>query len=640
MNLFSFLLNHLWGEHPTAPLHAHSSDLAVVYDDNGEAAAASFTNEPGSPLALRRFTPGAGGETLARQIAEWRNSLGLQLHPQTTSFVTATQTFTERTRILPLPLETEDLDDTELLDWLLQAATNNYGGLDEQPLFDGPLDAIACDYNRTPSGQVTFTEAPWPDVRETSSRLLDANSTVALLERLSAADESHVALRVETFLRGFVRSFAAAYPHRLSGGPEAVTAFFLATESGVVTGLWSSGQGLFHEFAEDFRPAELGLDDSVEDEYAAFLRPPAADELDDFPLAPDLPAEIRNETLLQNARNLATRLQTLQAEGETFTPQVVWCAAPAAREDLNLLLEDFARRYGWELVEVTDPLPEFVAEGLLLGSTRGPALDSVPLINLISPLRQRADESAQAARSVQVADWERKRRRCAFALAAPVIIALGVVAGSWLNSLRVSFSLARAAGQAQSEAARLKPIAERRRSFVENFKWYQAYCQQILDLRQKQTAAIGLYADLEPRWPLGADDTFFVTELRVQAGGQVEIKGYTRSEEAVTTFVRGLEFSDADEQGRHRFTNIAFEVKQGAPANATAANSQMGTSQPTFASTLNTNLAPGVVAWKVTALYGPLAERNKNAAAGGKAPSGPAAAALPANFNAAETGVK
>lgn len=289
------------------PEYARSTDLAVVYDEaRQEAAVASYANTEGSPLVVERFACAPDDAPLAHQVHAWRHTLGLDVNPAESAFLIVPQSFTERTRQLWLPDEARPLDDAEFLAWLLHAADNNTLGLDEQPLFDEPLEVGACDYTRQADGQAALTEAAWADVTASSRRLLDAGSTVALLERLPLDQQPHLALRVETLVRAFVRAFWEARPLLVSHRqPHSVTAFYVATEKGVSIGLWSWERGLFHEFAEAHTlPGDLeAWDDEAAYPALAELQTGAA-----TPLAAAHEAELRQQSLCQAAQNLALRL--------------------------------------------------------------------------------------------------------------------------------------------------------------------------------------------------------------------------------------------------------------------------------------------------------------------------------------------
>ena len=213
-------------------------------------------------------------------------------------------------------------------------------------------------------------------------------------------------------------------------------------------------------------------------------------------------------------------------------------------------------------------------------------------------------------------------------LAPPVAAAavlLALIVGLILSGLYNGYRDYRAEAKAQE----LKPALDRRNSYEANLKWYQEFIKQVSRLRRQQPAGIGLLYQLNANYPFTVDPSFYISDMKLQPSGAVEMKGYARSKDAVAAFLKSLEFASGPESGSRLFENLAYEVQEGAPQTAvTAGQSQV----PTIAgSTIQSGqIRPGVIVWNIKGTYLPVvAFVPPPPAKPGATPAPPAAAAVP-----------
>ncbi len=612
-----------------------SNDLAIVFDDaqdcvvlaafgllpqpavfSREAGAIDVKPIPGIHTVRLPLTDAAPETSLAAKIGAWRESIGLLPAANSSAFLIAPDAYSERTRIYPLDDESLALDDAAIVGLLVRDAETKATEQDGHPLFDEPLDEIVCDISRLPNGTVTLTEVPRADFDQTARRVFEITQADTLLQtaRDQAADDDSfdeaptLMLGAETYVRAVLRYFLQEeYTSSSAAQSNLVTAIFIATSRGSLIGFWSPTYGLFDESGERFA-LDLSSESVVDDDVSELFdsTPTEPQEID-----PAMFDALRDEALEFAVGKLGRKLNPARLEelGFSGVERILWAASLDAEQAVRLHLDAYCESADIAHVAVSVPLEEAVARGLLWGSlSESSATDvpaRVPSINLADEFRARAVASDTATELHNDTLLQSARNSAVLALTAPLVAVLAFLFVSWLDTLRDSRTLAHRAEAASVEAARLKPIADARVSAEGNLNWFVAYIGQIIELRRRQGAAIGLYHDLDARWPLRDDPSFYVSEMKTNAAGVVEIKGFTRHEESFTAFERSLEFSGTDEQGRKIFTNIAYDVRQGGAAVTPGAN------VPAAISSSGGVPPPGVVAWTVRGIYTPLASNSK-----------------------------
>lgn len=521
-------------------------------------------------------------------------------------FRTADNAYAARTRVFQRGEDLRAAGDDYVNNLLIEVAADAAGD-GATSFFDAGLDQLSCDWARLPDDEVAVTDLPREHVDFAAAQLrawLDGGSGAPA----AAAAGPALRLGVETTLRAVLRyhlaasasaASAAVSPEGIEGG--AATALLAVGTEGFAYGLWSAERGLLRELHEQFLGA--GPDEAEYD----------AAGLDEGTIA-----ALREAAIGHAISRLAGLIRDAQSKhGFERVARVVFAAAPNTHEDAHAALLRYTQAAGLAVVELPVPLEEAVAQGLALGA--GDSI--VPTINLAGDLRHRADEALRLESQTVAAAAAARRAGTLCAMLAAFVLAFAFVIGSYVAAKFQSFSLARAQQQEVAEQARLRPIAQERKSAVENIKWFQTAVSQTLDRRSKQAGTVRLFDDLNDRWrAVAADDnTWYVKELTVSPAGALEIKGLTKREESVTAFSRSLEFSSG------LFTNAYPQVTSGVPLTAAG-----GVGLPTgLPQNVANNLAPGVTSWTVKAVYTPLASG---------APKAATAAAQPAPQTPAPTG--
>jgi hypothetical protein len=127
-----------------------------------------------------------------------------------------------------------------------------------------------------------------------------------------------------------------------------------------------------------------------------------------------------------------------------------------------------------------------------------------------------------------------------------------------------------------------------------NFAAFQSLLDNLIALRNRQPATHQLLTDLNSRWP--DEKSWTIREINVK-GGNVEIKGKTKNEQAITSFAKSLEFSNGLFSGiltRNNVTN----------------NSISGATSPAAQQVSSSS----VIEFTITSTYAPLALPNKTTA--------------------------
>lgn len=601
------------------------SDFAATYDDGSRELVVAFfgsgegvNSDPRDLLYTRRFTLTQTTSSLRAAVREWAREVGASDEPA--YLFCPLEDFSERTRAFPLEAEERELPLDGLAAVVVAASDGNAVDTQGLPIFDKPVDQVACDIAPLPDGDISLTEA----ARDALDRTLNR------LSNTFASAGEFMDYRVETRLRAALRYWLLVEEARdaSEGRGEKLVAFVVVGGKGSSIGLWSASRGLFKEDGENF------VFDDAPTPHTSFA---ASDHIGDVLLGPGEDAaphvnfeEVRRAALEQavefSVGKLARKLTAAKLEEYGFAGvsnvEIVWAASPEVADcvaaQMEALVESRARAAAGDSPALRScplrvPLEEAVTNGLLLGPVYPQA---IPPINLLTDLRSRAARYKETLQRRDTAAESRSRTAATLAVVAPFVVAVAVVFASYLDVTRAAAQSAARRDAAAREAARLKPLAAARQSYVGTFNWMQSYVQQIIDLRKRQGAAISLYADLDSRFPLADDQTFYVSQVRLDPKGALELKGYTKRKEALTAFVNSME-SAGDV-----YSNVQFDIAEGTQPGAAP---PPGVQLPPTAGPSGNTLAPGVITWTITALYKPLAD----AAAKGAQQQPPPAMASP-----------
>lgn len=567
--------------------------LAIVWGGPSGTVAASPQQGPGGTylLDIARFPSDFNlGATIEMRR---RNQLGLPQLSRNTVFCTVVPNFAERTRILALDGERLAYDEDTLSEWLVNAEQQMLLGTDNHPIFETALEDTASSIGRLPNGQVTLTEVPREFVNNVRERMR------ALVGGAAAGSMNFI---VETPVRCAARYFLSRLPEgaevRRSGKETEVSAFILISRSGFSIGLWSPKTGLFNEYSflgpQDLKSktgktadGKTGKPADVSGErLEAYVRQ-ALDQLF-LQLSPD-------------------RLEQLQLSSYA---QIVWAGEAGLEEHVSTIAHEYAQKSGLEFIRIPIPADEAVAGGLLLGSFSfgnpdaiGPRV--IPVVNLARDLLVHADTEEVERRRLEQIEAQKRRNRTVFAILAAPVIAFALLAALAADIVRERVTLAIREARADARTAELKPALDRRKSYEANLMWYQEFVKQVSLLRKEQPVRTNLLYQLDPNYPFTIDPSFYISEMKLNAKGEIEIKGLAKNKDAIATFLKSLEFAGGAESGSRLFGNLAYEVQEGMPQQANV--QRAGLPQIAGSTLAGANAAPGVVTWSMKGIYLPAA---------------------------------
>jgi hypothetical protein len=447
-------------------------------------------------------------------------------------------------------------------------------------------------------------------------------------------------LCVETPLRSVIRYFLTALREggdALHPGKETeVTAFLLISEAGFSYGLWSPRAGLFSEYGF-LAPTEVSQTQAGRDRFAfaGAVQPQSIVTQEENGQGGSLEAYIRkaiDQLLLQLSPDTLERLEL------TSYAQIVWACDTRLTQTIAPIVSEYSSSTGLGFFHIDAPVDEAEAGGLLFGSftfgeARVTGADILPPVNLARDILVLADrEEIERRFAEEELAYDRRTRAVFTLLAAPVMalaVLLAIIAVQLFSEVTTMFRDSRAS----AKTTELKPALDRRNSYEANLKWYQEFIKQVSALRKQQPVGTGLLYELNSNYPTNIDPSFYVSDMKLNPNGSLEMKGLAKSKDAVISFAKALEFAGGPESGSRLFSNLAYEVQENVAANPTA---QAQAKLPTMTgSALSVNQAPpGVISWSIKVDYVPAVQfappdpKAKPATPPTPAPAGPAATAV------------
>ena len=600
-----------WANNLAPNMQASSPDQAAVcWNDSNEVIAASpATGVTAGSYDMDITRLPADFDLAAALNLRREKNLGVPPLSERTQYLTSASSFNERTRILALDGNVLALNDDDLTEWLIEAERQLIIGTDNHPVFETALADTACSIIRLPNGLVAMTEVPRQALQAARDRIRPLTGN---------AVSTAFSLAIETPLRSAARYFLTALPEGASAlRPEKsaeVTAFLLITKAGFNYGLWSPSAGLFTEYGF-VSPAEISRQGSGFQRFGA----PRGVEAETEAQSPEAQARLEAQNLESYIRHAFDQLflqmspETLAQLQLTAYSQVVWGSEIGLSETVAAVASEFAERTGLDFYRLGVPVDEAIAGGLLFGSFNFgdetvAGAEILPPVNLAHDLLVLADTEEIERRRVDEMYAMKRRSRTILAMVAMPVVVLAVLVAMAADIFRTQVMLGVREVSADMRAAELKPALDRRKGYEANLKWYQEFIKQVSSLRRQQPVGIGMLYELNPNYPFNADPSFYVSELRLQPNGAVDIKGMARSKDAVTSFLRALEFSGGAQSGTKLFSNLTYEVAEGVaqtavqpgarPALPTLAGTNLGANAP----------APGVISWSIKGNYLPMAE--------------------------------
>jgi Tfp pilus assembly protein PilN len=265
--------------------------------------------------------------------------------------------------------------------------------------------------------------------------------------------------------------------------------------------------------------------------------------------------------------------------GLDFVGRVVVSAVPALEDHLfqvlreapelhHALIEGIRLNYSTDRATEGDELD--YATTLALGALIETELPS-PVDLSVTPQEQ-LEQFSESHKIIEVAQVQKIARKARLAMAVPVIVIVAFLATTWFQNRAEALRISSNIEAEKQTAAQLKQATEDYESSKKNFGMFRSLLDNLISLRQRQPATHQLLRDLDTRWP--RDASWYVAEVNVK-GTNVEIKGRTRNEQAITAFAKTLEFSDGLFTNILTNNNVAGTSLTGTSATATPQSSNV-----------------------------------------------------------------
>jgi hypothetical protein len=360
-------------------------------------------------------------------------------------------------------------------------------------------------------------------------------------------------LSTETRARAITRLWRATQPDI----PPGTAAILVLSDNDYTIALWSEESGLVYETEESFEPGAN--------------------------------REIRCSHTLDTLAKFITAASLTKLKLPTVT-SVVLSAGESYGDSMLSLLSDsieFNNVHVQPLHLDEDSTPLDQATALAIGSLLNhPTVPPCSLtigpdarLNQINSERELATASQTAARF----------RVAVASILLPFVIALAFLTALFVDNSVEALQLQTHIDEETAIAQKLAEANSDYESSKANFEEFRSLLDKLIALRNRQPATHQLFTDLNDRWP--REQTFYVSEINVK-GPNVEIKGKTKNEQAITSFAKSLEFSNGLFTGILTRTNVA--------------NSSGVTTQP--ARQLSSS---SLIEFTITSTYSPLALPNK-----------------------------
>ncbi len=406
------------------------------------------------------------------------------------------------------------------------------------------------NFTRTPDNRIIATQVDASAVDEivhrTEKWLEDQQP-----DHIKTSDKT---LRAETRTRAITRLWRATQ----SDTPSGTAAILVLGDNDYTIGLWSEQSGLVYETEEGFEPGAS------------------------------------TEIKCSHTRDTLARFITSASLAKLKLPNVasVVLSAPESYGDSMLsLLNDSVefnsvRVQPLYLDKSSTPLdqPTALAIGALLDHAAVPpcslTIGPEARLNQIKTEHELATASQTAARF----------RVATASILLPFVVALAILIALFVDN---SVEALRLHAHIDEEAATAQKLAQANSDYESskaNFAAFRSLLDNLITLRNRQPATQQLLTDLNDRWP--NEQSFYVTEVNVK-GANVEIKGKTKNEQAITSFAKSLEFSNGLFTGILTRNNVANNSGGVATLTATQHSSN------------------SVIEFTITSTYAPLALPNR-----------------------------
>jgi Tfp pilus assembly protein PilN len=403
-------------------------------------------------------------------------------------------------------------------------------------------------FTTTPDDRVLVTQVDELAVKEIVKRTQDWLNEQQP-EHTQAQEKT---LRVETRTRAISRLWKTSQADKELTG---TTAFLVISDDDYAGGLWSEATGLVYETEELFErgaPTDLKCQ-HARDNFIKFFAPESLAKL-------KLPAV--TSAIVSAADGYTALMVTLLEESPELNGIVIEPVSINIGDDTGL------------------DQPTAFAIGSLLDH------ESIPACNLALTPQMRLETIEFQRHVLDTTVSSKKARAATLALLIPFVAVVAFILAAWIDNSIENVRLQSRIAEETSTGQKLTQANADYESSKSNFTAFRSLLDNLISLRQRQPAAHQLLNDLNQRWP--DDKTWFITEINVK-GANVEIKGKTRNEQAITSFAKSLEFSNG------LFTGIL--TRNNVEGNALGAAPQQQNQTP----------RSSVVEFTITSNYAPLA---------------------------------
>lgn len=421
------------------------------------------------------------------------------------------------------------------------------------------LNAILEKTNGDTSHLLNFIRTP--DNRIIATQV-DASAVDEIVKRtqkwLEDQQPDHVktenkTLRVETRTRAIIRLWRTTQVDT----PIGTTAILVLSDNDYTIALWSEESGLVYEIEEGFEPGA------------------------------------KSEIKCSHTRDTLARFITSASLAKLKLPNVTSVVLSASEIYGNSMLSLLKGSVEFNSVRVQTVCldkdsnldqPTALAIGALLDHA------AVPVCNLTIGPEDRLSQIKTARELTTASESAARFRVAVLTILLPFVISLALLIALFADNSVEAFRLQAHIDEETATGQKLADSNSDYESSKANFAAFRTLLDNLITLRNRQPATHQLLTDLNNRWP--SEKTFYVTEVNVK-GANVEIKGKTTNEQAITSFAKSLEFSNGLFSGILTRNNVA----NNATGAATSPAHQLSSSS--------------VIEFTITSTYAPLALPNK-----------------------------
>jgi hypothetical protein len=415
-------------------------------------------------------------------------------------------------------------------------------------------------FTRTPDARIVVTQvealAVTEIVRRTEQWLDD--------QQPEHTQPQEKTLRAETRTRAITRLWRASLGDIQ---PTGTAAILVIGDNDYAIGLWSEQTGLVYETEELFESG-AGI-----------------------------------EIKCQHARDVFTKFVAPESLAKLKLPEVtnaVLSAADGYADSMLALLNESPELDGIRIEHVSINIGNATRLDQPTAFAIGSLLDheTIPVCNLAVTPQLRLDEIERERKLKDRTANSHKARAAVLAILIPLVAVIAFTMAAWMDNGIEDVRLNSRINEETLTGQKLAQANSDYESSKANFAAFHSLLDNLITLRQRQPAAHQLLSDLNQRWP--QDPTWYISELNVK-GANVEIKGKTKNEQAITSFAKSLEFSNGLFTGILTRNNVEGNSPNSAP--------QQQQNEPPRSS---------VIEFTILSTYAPLATPGKAVAAPGQ----------------------